>query len=614
MTASKVLSFSEQDNSLTAIQVPEINLQNLHREIWQIHKLNLNFQERYQRLIELLVGLTNASGSVIFIADTEQSLTIGPRILSKQLTQQHPDIVDTLSQLAEQSKHQQQLLIESLPGSPNVHLLASPINTIEQDTAADVITLVLFLRQQPVETFATVLQLISGTANLTSSKITKQDSSQYELAKRIQSLASLSEAETFIVEWFTTQHGCQQVMLGLPNTFKKLRLQAISGQLAFDQRSELTRLVESACTEVVNTGQIQTYQQGKHNQPFLQAIADQLDTEKIVALPLFDYHGNTFGAVILIWKQAKQASSLQMIPVQKDIQAIGGTLHSMLQGYPGFFKRLYQRLWVKAGTHKRIVSLIAPVLLLALLFFPIDYVISTNSIVQPVQRRFVAAHFDGVLEKTHVRPGDVVTANQLLARLDERELKWQLSGLQADRSKALKKRDTHLAAGETSAVQIARLEIQRIKVQSDLLQYQNQHLDIRSPIAGLVLVGDLQREEGVSVERGQKLFEIAPLDNVLVEVAIPADEIRHYQDGMSVAVQLESFPDKVWEMPLTRLFPSSVIRDGENVFLGEIELNNPNGLLRPGMRGRANLNAGSKSLIWVWMHKPLAKINEWLFW
>lgn len=202
----------------------------------------------------------------------------------------------------------------------------------------------------------------------------------------------------------------------------------------------------------------------------------------------------------------------------------------------------------------------------------------------------------------------------MLAQLDERELKWQLSGLQADRSKALKKRDAHLAAGETAAAQIARLEIEHIKVKSELLQYQSQHLDIRTSIAGLVLVGDLQKEEGVSVKRGQKLFEIAPLDYVLVEIAIPADEIRHYQDGMPVAVQLESFPDTVWEMPLTRLFPSSVVRDGENVFLGEIKLDNPNGLLRPGMRGRANLNVGSKPLIWVWLHKPLAKINEWLFW
>jgi multidrug efflux pump subunit AcrA (membrane-fusion protein) len=161
---------------------------------------------------------------------------------------------------------------------------------------------------------------------------------------------------------------------------------------------------------------------------------------------------------------------------------------------------------------------------------------------------------------------------------------------------------------------MAGLEIKRIRVQADLLQYQSEHLDIRSPIAGLVLVGDLQREEGVSVQRGQKLFEIAPLDNVLVEVAIPADEIRHYQDGMPVAVRLEAFPGKVWETPLTRLFPSSIVREGENVFLGEIELKNPQGLLRPGMRGRANLNAGSKTLIWVWLHKPLAKINEWLFW
>jgi multidrug efflux pump subunit AcrA (membrane-fusion protein) len=493
-------------------------------------------------------------------------------------------------------------------------MLASPIIGGERNTATDVMTLVLFLRRQPVETFATVLQLISGTANLKPDKTHKLEVSQFELTKRIQSFTSEIEAETFIVDWLASKYNCQQVMLGVLGAFKKPHLQAISGQSAFDGRSELTRLFESACSDVISTKQIQLHQKGDNSQPFLQAIADQLDTEQILAVPLTNFHGDVFGMVLLLWKQAGKLSSTQRKSVHQDILVSGGALGSVLQGYPGFLKKIYQKLWVKAGTHKRTVSVVTPLLLLAALFFPIDYIISSNSIVQPVQRRFIAAHFDGVLKKSHVRPGDVVVADQLLARLDERELNWQLSSLHADRSKALKKRDQHLAAGDTAAAQMAGLEIKRIRVQADLLQYQSEHLDIRSPIAGLVLVGDLQREEGVSVQRGQKLFEIAPLDNVLVEVAIPADEIRHYQDGMPVAVRLEAFPGKVWETPLTRLFPSSIVREGENVFLGEIELKNPQGLLRPGMRGRANLNAGSKTLIWVWLHKPLAKINEWLFW
>jgi hypothetical protein len=614
MTASKVVAFEEQENSLTAIRVPEINLQNLHHEIWQIYKSSLNEQERYQRLIELLVALTNASGCAVFLADGQAELAIGPRILSRQLTQWYPDIIQVVGQLAEKARQQQQLLIETLPNSSDIYMLASPVNSEEQSASPDVMTLILYLKRQPVETFATILQLITGSVNLVSDKTTETGTDHYDLVRRIQRCSSQDEAGAFIVEWLANQYGCQPVMLGLQRRFNKLQLQAISGQLAFDPRSELMRLVESAFSEVVDSGQVQVYQKGENTQPFLQAIAEQLGAERIVALPIADFHGNYFAAAILLWKQLDKTSVEQLESVKLDIQVIGGALHSMLRGYPGFFTRMYQQLGSKLGTHKRIASYIAPVLLLLVLFFPIDYTINCMSIVQPVQRRFVAAHFDGVLEKTFVRPGDVVKAEQLLARLDGRELEWELSGLESDRSKVLKKRDKHLAAGETSSAQMAGLEIERIKVQADLLQYQRQHLRILSPISGLVLVGDLQREEGVSVERGQKLFEIAPLDNVVVEVAIPADEIRHYQDGMSVAVQLEAFPGEVWEKPVARLFPSSTIRENENVFLAEIELNNPKGQLRPGMQGRANLNAGSKPLIWVWLHKPLAKINEWLFW
>ena len=311
MTASKVVAFEEQDNSLTAIQVPEINLQNLHREIWQIHKSSLNEQQRYQRLIELLVALTNASGCVVFLADEQAELAAGPRIISKQLTQWHTDIVKLVRKLAEKSRQQQQLLIETLPNYPDVYMLASPVNSDEQNASQNVITLILYLRRQPVETFATILQLIAGTVNLVSDKTTQLGTNQYDLVRRIQSFSSLTEAGTFIVEWLAIQYGCQQVMLGLQGAFKKLQLQAISGQSAFDHRSELTHLVESAFSEVVKTGQAQVYQKGENTQPFLQAIAEQLGADQIVALPIANFHGDFFAAVILPWKQLDKSSSQQ---------------------------------------------------------------------------------------------------------------------------------------------------------------------------------------------------------------------------------------------------------------------------------------------------------------
>ena len=50
----------------------------------------------------------------------------------------------------------------------------------------------------------------------------------------------------------------------------------------------------------------------------------------------------------------------------------------------------------------------------------------------------MVAPFDGVFEKSLVRPGDVVNKNQKLAQMDGRELRMELAGVVADYHRARK--------------------------------------------------------------------------------------------------------------------------------------------------------------------------------
>ena len=68
-----------------------------------------------------------------------------------------------------------------------------------------------------------------------------------------------------------------------------------------------------------------------------------------------------------------------------------------------------------------------------------------------------------------------------------------------------------MAAGKTAAAQIDQLEIQRQEVKRQLLERRLANLEIKSPIDGIVVAGDLQRSEGVPVNVGQVLYEVAPL-------------------------------------------------------------------------------------------------------
>ena len=57
-----------------------------------------------------------------------------------------------------------------------------------------------------------------------------------------------------------------------------------------------------------------------------------------------------------------------------------------------------------------------------------------------------------------------------------------------------------------------------------------------------------------------------------------------------------------------------VTREKDNVFLGEIPSDNADGALRPGMKGRATIRTGSRSLAWVLFHRPWNYLMTWLDW
>lgn len=84
----------------------------------------------------------------------------------------------------------------------------------------------------------------------------------------------------------------------------------------------------------------------------------------------------------------------------------------------------------------------------AVLLIPMDYRVQCDLELQPVSRRFVAAPFAAPLEECFVEPGDIVAENEILARLDGRELKWELAGIRADLGKARKEYNTHLSEGK----------------------------------------------------------------------------------------------------------------------------------------------------------------------
>ena len=130
----------------------------------------------------------------------------------------------------------------------------------------------------------------------------------------------------------------------------------------------------------------------------------------------------------------------------------------------------------------------------AALFLPWPYKVSCDCEIQPATRRFVAAPYAGIFETSLVEPGDLVRRDQVLARMDGRDIRLELASLSAEQDRFGKERVVNMAAGKVAAAQIGSLELERLALKRRLLTSREESLNITSPIEGIVVSGDLNGE------------------------------------------------------------------------------------------------------------------------
>ncbi|MEM9413822.1 MAG: efflux RND transporter periplasmic adaptor subunit, partial [Planctomycetota bacterium] len=267
---------------------------------------------------------------------------------------------------------------------------------------------------------------------------------------------------------------------------------------------------------------------------------------------------------------------------------------------------------LKGRTTKYVLGTLAA--LLAIMLIPWPYRIACDCELQPVLRRFIAAPHNGVLEKNLVENGDVIETGQVVAHLDGRQLRIELAGLQAELKGTAKRRSAAMASNQIADAQIAMSEMKKLKSEIQLVEDKLSKLEIKSPIEGIVVAGDLEKVEGAPVEMGQTLFEVGPLYEMLAEIAIPEEEIPYAKPGMSIDIKLNAFPFETWSGSIVKIHPKTEILNDKSVFIAEVILKNPAGKLKPGMKGHAKVNSDAYPIGWNLFHSPLEQIRYWTIW
>lgn len=345
-------------------------------------------------------------------------------------------------------------------------------------------------------------------------------------------------------------------------------------------------------------------------------FSQQHGCETIVSGPLRDQDGQIVGAWMVSDTRfdidSRQGALDRVAEFLRAAEPlVASSLNLLRRSEPGVIQRttarLKEKLW---GKRRRMVCTLAG-LVIAVLCIPVQYQPRCKCVVEPVNRRFVAAPFDGPLEMAFVKAGDEISEGDLLAKMDAREIRWELAGVQAELHRASKERAGHVAAHDSGKAEVSRYEMDRLKVRAELLENRSRNLEIRSPVSGIVVSGDLDEAIGMPLETGQSLFEIAPLDQMVVEVAVPEDTFQYARPGMDVRIRLDAYLSRQMNATLRRIHPRSEIRDGENVFVAEVVVSNKDQTLRPGMQGRASIQSDRKCIGWIFFRRPINAIAAW---
>jgi multidrug efflux pump subunit AcrA (membrane-fusion protein) len=339
-------------------------------------------------------------------------------------------------------------------------------------------------------------------------------------------------------------------------------------------------------------------------------MARHLSAESLTGACLSDTSGHNRGVMLVV--EPANASSTNLL------HAIEMPLASKLIGIarlqPTPLEGVIRGLVESVRRSRRELLLPAAVALGLVMVLPSRYRIGAVVELQPVRQRFIAVPIEGALQSAHVRPGDIVEEGDLLARINPRELEFELASVRAELNRAMQEKKGLMAQHDVAGSKIAGLETDRLRIRSDLLQYQRDNLEIRSPIDGMVVSGDLKQSEGMPMSRGEMLFEIAPLGQMVVEIAVPESDIAHVRQGLHVDFFVHALPNRGMSGTISRVHPRSELRDNDNVYIAEVRILDPENVLRPGMRGRAKISSDRHPLAWNLFHKSYFALRLALGW
>ncbi len=440
--------------------------------------------------------------------------------------------------------------------------------------------------------------------------------------------ATLHELAFALVNELGNKLACEQVWLGMVYR-RRVRVLAISGLDEVRPQSPGVATVRAAMEECLDAGTIVVAQ------PDGEWSAD-VDTPRfrlhqqwhaaahraaVASIPLNS--NETTVAVLSLRRRAdRPLRRPELQEVRARVEPLAAALLLLSRASRGWLQH-----GVDAGKES-IAALVAPGRLarktavvvsalatIAFLFGSAEYHVSVPCTVRPAEIRHITAPYDALLGAVATVEGDRVMQGDVLCTLDHRELRQEREQLRAELAVLERTRDRAMAEDSPIEAKLALAQQHLIRTRLDRVERRIEQATVRAPIDGMVVAGDLRKRIGSVVQRGEPLFEVAPLTAWTLELAVPEHAAADVTTELSGHFVSLARPEASRPFKIDRVLGSARIIDGRNVLVAEADLAVAGPTwLRPGMEGVAQIHVGPRRIWWIVFHSAVdyLRLNFWI--
>jgi multidrug efflux pump subunit AcrA (membrane-fusion protein) len=170
-----------------------------------------------------------------------------------------------------------------------------------------------------------------------------------------------------------------------------------------------------------------------------------------------------------------------------------------------------------------------------------------------------------------------------------------------------------MAEGDNAKVKILGEQMKQAEAQIALLDEELSRVRIAAPFRGVVVSGDLSQSLGAPVERGQVLYEVAPLDSYRVKLQVDERDIGEIRVAQKGDLVLTSMPNENLPIVVEKITPVNVVKEGRNYFVVEAQPEKTLKSLRPGMEGFSKVFVDRRKFVWIWTHELIewVRLKSW---